>query len=36
MYKNKELVSSIRDAERFYHSQKDNILKKTLRMSYVN
>lgn len=33
MYKNKELVSSIRDAERFYHSQKDNILKKTLRMS---
>ena len=33
MYKNKELISSIREAEGFYHSQKDNKLKITLRMS---
>ena len=31
--KNKELISSIREAEGFYHSQKDNKLKITLRMS---
>tara|TARA_Y100000991_G_C21946939_1_gene337895 strand:- start:687 stop:1442 length:756 start_codon:yes stop_codon:yes gene_type:complete len=33
MYKNKQLTSSIKEAEVFYNSQKDNRLKNTLRMS---
>lgn len=33
MYKNKQLISTVREAERFYRSTKSNKMKNTLRMS---
>ena len=33
MYKNKQLISTVREAERFYRSTKSNKMNNTLRMS---